>query len=230
MSRACCILALLTAFTFSPNSSEAGATVWMEIVEAHNSAGPFFVYQNGSPGNRAQLGATSGIITITVDLKANITDEQGVLATTNTNLVTGSDSIRVTEAKSVLPGPTAGPGANQIEGFGPGNILTAFGTGDFLVGLPTGDNQTLGTISFLIDWTDDAVGYLEVDGFIGANTWATLSGVGVDPVVFGDGGAGTNGANIGSYGGTFFDIVNVPEPSTLSVLGLGCLAMIRRRR
>ena len=165
---------------------------------------------------------------MTVNLMANITADQGNLASMSTNLVADQESVRVTEATSNVPGPTAAAGANQINGFGPGNILTAYGMGDFFFGLPTGDNQLLGTISFLFDWD---LGFfpelLVIEGTIGATTWATLAGTAVDSVRFGDG-QGTNGADIGYFGGTFLSFA--PEPSTLSLLGLGALALIHRRR
>lgn len=165
---------------------------------------------------------------MTVNLMANITADQGNLASMSTNLVADQESVRVTEATSNVPGPTAAAGANQINGFGPGNILTAYGMGDFFFGHPTGDNQLLGTNSFEFNWELGSYpDELEVWGTIGATTWATLAGTAVDSVQFGDG-QGTNGADIGYFGGTFLSFA--PEPSTLSLLGLGALALIHRRR
>ncbi len=231
MKRAIYMLALLVAiaFAFAPNHADAGATVWMEFVDG--TGNDLQVLQNGAPGSRLILtDEGGGIINITVNLMANISDDQGNLASMSTNLVTSSSDIRVTAATSNLPGPTAAAGANQIEGFGPGNILTAYGMGDFFFGLPTGDNQLLGTISFFIDWGNNQTDFdISVGGTIGATTWATLAGTAVDPVVFGDG-LGTNGAVINSFGGTLFTIVDIPEPSSISLLGVGTLALIRRRR
>ncbi len=229
MNRAICLSLSIALVSIAATRADAAASVWMEFV----AGSPILeVLQDGSPGNQLTIFADDelGPATMTVNLMANITDDQGNLASMSTNLVANTSSIRVTEATSNLPGPTAAAGANQIEGFGPGNILTAYGMGDFFFGLPTGNDQLLGTITFFIDWElDDFGGEIVVDGAIGATTWATLAGTAVDSVEFGTGPA-TNGANIGSFGGTFLNIIPDPEPSTLSLLCVGAVALLRRQR
>ena len=226
MNRAICLSLSIALVSFAATRADAAATVWMEFVDGTPD---MYAYQDGAPGQRLVVDSASiGTSRLTVNVMANITADQGNLASMSTNLVADQESVRVTEATSNVPGPTAAAGANQINGFGPGNILTAYGMGDFFFGLPTGDNQLLGTISFEFNW--DLGSYpdeLEVWGTIGATTWATLAGTAVDSVRFGDG-QGTNGADIGSFGGTFLSFA--PEPSTLSLLGLGALALIRRHR
>ncbi len=228
MKKVFCMIAAMAALTLAPVAANAAATVWMSFVDGTPDVN---VLQNGGPGQQLLLEkGESGQSSFTVEIRANITADQGVLASHSTNLVANSNNIEVTSVSSFLPGPTAAAGANQINGFGPGNILSAFGAGDFFFGLPTGDNQLLGTISFRTDKSiDGAENPIIIDGTIGNTLWASLGAGAVTNVAFGDG-AGVNGGQAGGFGGTFATITNIPEPATLSLLGLGAVALIRRRR
>jgi|GEM_PF-1281205 len=213
----------------------AGADVWLNFVDGSSSAGGnITVTQNGSPGDELFFSLPNiGTATFTVEMLANITPDGGNLASTSTTLVTSSSKIRVSDTTTNLAGPGTGAGANIVEpGFAPGNLLSHFGQGNFFVGIPPADGFLIGTITFEIDTSLGISGEtIAIDGVIGANTWALLSGFGVDPVTFGSG-SGTNGANIGTFGGRLATITfgGIPEPATVSLLGLCALGSTRRRR
>jgi len=225
-------LTLFFALAHSQTPVHAGAEVWMEYDDGSGVGHFFNVVQNGGPGSQLLIEIpTDGVTTFAVNMYANITTDQGNLASHSTNLVANTGNIEVTAANSFLLGPTASAGANQINGFGPGNILSAFGAGDFFFGLPTGDNLFLGTIAFRIDPSQDDQGTtITIDGTVGSTLWAALAPPGpVDNVVFGEGN-GIAGDAAGSVGGTFATINLVaPEPSTLGFLGLCTIGLVRRK-
>lgn len=224
MKKVFCLVAAMAALTLAPVAANASASVWFNYVSGSPEV---TLLQNGGPGQQLLLEKPeSGTASFTVEVRHNTND---TLVSNSTNLATLSGNIEVSDVSSFLPGPLSGSGANQINGFGPGNILTAFGQSDF-VGLPSGDDLLIGMITFNIDKSNNP-GETEIviDGFIGANTWATNAGVGSDVVTFGSG-PGTGGSQIGAFGGTLATITNIPEPATLSLLGLGAVALIRRRR
>jgi len=222
-------LVVLLSILAAPVSANAGALVWMHYVDG-SASGDISIAQNGSPGAQLLIDTNfAGAASFTVELRANISPDGGNLATTSTTLTTNASSIAVSNATATLPAPTNGLGPNIIEsGFEPGNILTHFGQGGFMVGLVPADDFLIGTITFDLDFDNDPGTEITIDGLIGNLTWALLAGVGVDPVIFGDG-PGTNGANFGEYAGTFATI-RTPEPTTLCLFGIGTIALVRRRR
>jgi len=230
MKKTFCMIAALAAFALAPVAANASATVWMNYTGGSASDGDLTVIQNGGPGAQLILEKPqTGTATFTVDVIANV-NLAAAFSSTSTNLSTNSSNIAVSESNVNLLGPTNGANLNQITpGFAPGPLLNDFGQGDFFFGITPGDGLLLGTITFVIDKSNGEDGFdIAIDGSIGNTAWA-FQGAGIDPVIFGDG-PGTNGANLGEFGGTFATIRNIPEPATLSLLGLGAVALIRRRR
>ncbi|HPF41601.1 MAG TPA: PEP-CTERM sorting domain-containing protein [Phycisphaerae bacterium] len=216
------MLAALVGALIAPSVSNAAATVWFEY------AGGDVAQTGGGAANETLVLEKSnapGTYTFSVTMWSNVTDI-GVFGANTTLLADGP----ITTTSAVLNGPPNGlpTPANGLGVEGPGPIAVNFG-GIAIFGTGYLGLSNMGTFTFEINKTD-LIGDINIYAVIGGQRWGNANSTGTQ-VSFGPNGP-VDGAVIGagSDGLPVITITQVPEPATLSLLGLGAIALIRRRR
>lgn len=219
------VAALVGAFAM-PAISQGAAHVWFELSDAGTSG---VTQVSGGLDQTLILDkpADPGIYTFTLSMKANI--DQGVLG----------HSTDLAADGPVAAGPFAGINPGVPDFFftnAPGNLPPEAGTfaddiGSSVVGQYLGQ-VTLGTIEITIDKTNGPIGEINIFARVGGLGWGDSSADGAPDVYYGPNAALDGNPVAGTpYGDlAVVTIRQVPEPATMSLLGLGALALIRRRR
>jgi hypothetical protein len=216
------VVALVGAFMM-PAVSQGAATVWFEY-----AGGDLAAVSGGGPNETLVLekDLTPGTYNFAVTMYANVTDI-GVFGANSTLVADGPVSV----SSATLNGPANGipTNANGLGVVGPGPIAVNFGGIAIFGSGYLGDNIDMGTFNLTIVKTDP-IGDINITAIIGGQRWgnsdstATQVTFGPNPSVSG----GTIGNGTGGL--PVISIVQVPEPATLSLLGIGAMALIRRRR
>lgn len=219
------VVALLAVLA-SATAANAATHVWFSAVATSPTAS---VVTNGSLGAstvlmcQKDLGPCTWAITMAF---ANDAGDETISGWSNALISTGApDKVSVDQGSLVYAvNNFTSHAAPATYGFSPGPILRNANGQDFGAG---GSGGNLGTFTLrkagiglqtehIFLWTDDT-------------EWATTGGnypdmqAGGNATLPGAGGAGTDLGEV-------ITIINFPEPSSLSLLGLGALALIRRRR
>lgn len=217
------VAALVGAFAM-PAVSQGAASIWFEYVSGPTD-GNGVTSQGPGQALVIEKPAAPGSYTYEIAMLANVTDVG--LYSANTTLSSDS-TIAVTNANLIPPVGGAPTPAGALGTFGPGDIATNFGAATFSGPGYLGNNILLGTLTFVVDKLDDGTSnvYARVgNGLFGTSQFGTAT------VDYGAN-LGINGGVVGAEGDGLpvISFVNVPEPATLSLLGLGAIALIRRRR
>jgi len=227
------IAATVAAFALA-SVSQAATSVWFQLGDAGTS-GVTVANDNGTggPGETLLLDKPGepGIYTFTVDMYASVTGPG--LYSHNTTL-SADGTVSASTLQNASPPSDGGFSiANTGTGagiFGPGFILNNYGSGCFSGTGWALQNMYLGSITLTVDKTD--LGSVNVYAEVGNGSYG-LNGGGFEQELYFGPNPSVSGQNaISPPAGEFavITITNLPEPATLSLLGLGAIALIRRRR
>lgn len=115
---------------------------------------------------------------------------------------------------------------------GPGNILNNFGNGTFSGNGWIGNAIPLGKLTLTVDDTSGVPGDISIFAKVGTGSYGIQGGgfetqvfFGPNPAVTGQGAAG-----IGFGALPIITIREIPEPASLTLFGIGAIALLRRRR
>ncbi|MCB9853172.1 MAG: PEP-CTERM sorting domain-containing protein [Phycisphaerales bacterium] len=217
------ITAALAAMFAMPAFSMGAAQIWWTLDSGDASQ------VSGGVGQTLVLnrGDAAQIYDFTVTMWANVTNVG--LFSANTTLTANGAVSATAAALNAPPGGGVTP-AGGLNTPGPGPIATNFGGATFSGTGYLGNMINLGTISLRIDNTGGAVGNVDIFAQVGSGVFGQsdfqAATVDYGPNLGIDGGVEGNGAG----GLPVITIIQVPEPATLSLIGLGALALIRRRR
>ena len=201
------LAALALAAFVVPSTAFGAASVYFRIAgdAGSNSAGNVLVIDDAGPGS------------VNIEMVADVTDVSLFsVSTTLRNAGPGSAALSGLVSNAPLGGAPTPPTAINA-----GPVLAQnFGAATFSGPGFLGPDIVLST--FTLDY--DGEGSITAE--IGNLLWAQSNFLPAD-VQFADGPL-VSGGQIGAGGNTVISIV--PEPATLSLLGLGAVALIRRRR
>lgn len=215
------LVAALAVLAMSGSASAAN-NVWF----AHVSGA------NGAEGSQLGLtvdsvGQASFDMAVWVNNTAADNNASDALVNYAISLVGGDSRFSVSDWTNTSPLTQTSGVSGQ--GMGPA-LLTNANAGNF-AGAISGTHQ-LGTFTLSVNIGDalDLDGsVIGIDFVVGANEWAQNNFL--DPAATIN--VAGNGEVLGSAGvnaGTAITVALIPEPATLSLLGIGALAFIRRRR
>ncbi|MCB9855681.1 MAG: PEP-CTERM sorting domain-containing protein [Phycisphaerales bacterium] len=217
------VAALVGAFAM-PAISQGAASIWFEYVSGTTGANSV-VSQGEGQVLVIEKPDVPGQFTYTINMLANVTDVG--LYSANTTLSADGPAAVPSMILNAPPGGGATP-AGGLGVFGPGPIATNFGGATFSGPGYLGNNILLGTLTFVVDKTQDHDTFISIIASVGSGVFGQ-SDFGAADVRYADG-AYVSGGIQGAATNTVIQFVNIPEPATLSLLGVGAIALIRRRR
>ena len=218
------ITAALAAMFALPTLSMGAAQIWWTLDSGDGTQ------VQGGVGQELRIERLqdAGVYNLTLTMWANVTAP--ALYSANTTL-SADGAVAATAWNAVPPTGGAATPAGGLNTPGPGDIATNFGAATFSGPGYIGNMLNLGSMSLTINDVNPLAGpdvsiFARVgNGLFGTSDFATAT-VDYGPNL------GVNGGVVGASGAlpvvTIIEIV--PEPATLSLLGLGALALIRRRR
>jgi hypothetical protein len=215
------VAALVGAFAM-PAVSQGSASIWFEYV-----SGPTQGLDPVSQGEGQVLSIDKpdgpGLYEYTINMLANV-DGVGLYSANTTLSADGPAAVTGTILNAPVGGaPTPAGGLNT---FGPGDIATNFGGATFSGPGYTGQNILLGTLTIVIDKA--GTNGVNISARVGTGVFGQQDFQAAD-VRYADG-AFVSGGIVGNAENIAITFNNVPEPATMSLLGLGAIALIRRRR
>jgi hypothetical protein len=218
------MVAALVGALAMPAISQGAATVWFEYVGGDGAP-----TSGGGPGETLVIEKPNapGTYHFTINMVANVTDV-GIYGNITTLLADGPVAA---SDLTVVPPPGGAPNAASGLGTpGPGPIAVNFGGAVFSGNGYLGPDLLMATIDLTIVKLGGEMGDVGIYPVIGTTLWGDQF-FGAPDVSFGPNGPVSGAvAGAGANGLPSVVIHWVPEPATLSLLGLGAIALIRRRR
>lgn len=218
------ITAALAAMFALPALSHGAAQIWWTLDGGDAS----LVSSGVGQALVVETGDAAQVYSFTATMWANVTAP--ALYSANTTL-SADGPVAASSWVAVPPTGGAETPAGGLNTPGAGDIATNFGAATFSGPGYIGNDINLGTLTFTIDKTGGPTGAVNIFARVGNGLFGT-SDFGTATVDYGPN-LGVNGGVVGASGNMPVITINeavIPEPATLSLFGIGVLALIRRRR
>jgi hypothetical protein len=208
----------LAAMSFA-TVAQGATNVWFTGTAIGPGAG---VSGGGALGSVLELSSNPGLGDVSWNIVAHMATDEGIFAYDIS--VDSSDAGLVGSGNALVGGSDFGAGIDfNTNGASPGTVARIAQTDN---GGPN-NGADLPLFSFTLTYN-------------GAGDASLIAGTAPDSFGWGDinfgfgnifyGADTTSVEGFDAYGGTVISITEVPEPATLSLLGIGAIALIRRRR